>query len=634
MTANPLERDEVDIAQPVTTLKENALRRKRAATIGDTLSAELGVQSSYFGPGAGRPIIRGLDGPRVRVMENGIGTLDVSTISPDHLVTTDSLYASQIEILRGPATLLYGGGAIGGLVNVVTNRIPRALLPEPNGTVELRADSATGERTASAELNGGGDNLVWHLDALRRKTADYKIPGRAFSREEHAGGPNGKVPNSAIDSEGGSAGASWIGARGYLGASAQTLKSNYGIPGEEGVRIDLKQDRLDTAGELERPFAGLQRIKFKFGSNDYEHRELEPSGEVGTVFKNKAHELRIETTHAPIAGWEGVLGVQHLDRDFSAIGEESIIPFTTTRATGIFLVEERRFGAFSLSLGARSETETHRPQGDNPTRRFKPTTFSTGVVWNLAEGYGASIYVTRAERAPSIEELYSHGAHPATLSFEVGNAALTKERSQNIDVTLRKSTGQLKWKINLFHNRFSNYVFGGFQDIDGDGIADRVTDEGELNPEGEFTVLNFTQSDARFTGIEAEMTVKLDERFGVRVFTDRTQGKLTGGGNLPRIAPGRVGGELDFSSGRWSAQLTAMRVQRQGRVAALETVTSGYTRLDAEMAYNLGSNAKPVLLFAQGKNLLNEEARLHTSFLKDFAPLPGRSLTLGVRAKF
>ncbi len=622
-----------ELAQPATVLGEEDLRRKRAASLGDTLSHELGVQSSAFGPGAGRPIIRGLDGPRIRVLENGVGTLDVSTISPDHMVTTESSHAEQIEILRGPASLLYGSGAIGGVVNVVSNLIPAVAQTMLTGNLELRTASATQEKTAAVNLAGGNGSMAWHLDGFKRKTANYKIPGRV--NPDDSDSPSGKLPDSYVDAQGTGAGISWTGAGGYLGAGVSSLRNHYGIPSGEGTHIALRQTRYETAGEAVQPFSNVERIKFRLAHNDYQHAEIESSGEVGTTFKNKGTETRLEVQHLPIAGFKGAFGLQLQDQDFAALGEEAIIPPTQSRARALFVVEQKEIGNWTLNGGVRFERESRRPESDLPSRNFSLGTISTGLVWKFLPEHNFSVNFTQAQRAPSVEELYSHGAHHATATFDMGDPALGKEASRNVDLTLRKTSGALKWKINVFANRMKNYVFAKSIDSNGDGMADRLDDEGALTPDGEFLVQQFSHADAHFRGYEAELVYQ-PEKAGaaLRVFTDRVQGRLVQGGNLPRISPPRFGVEWGYARGPWSHNLTVMRVQKQNRVAELETPTPGYTKVNAEISYLWNAPGASYLLFLQGNNLLDRDIRVHTSYLKHTAPQSGRSLNLGLRVTF
>lgn len=627
-----------ELTQPVTVLDAEDLRRKRAASIGDTLASETGVQSSAFGPASGRPVIRGMDGPRVRVLQNGVGTLDVSTLSPDHMVTSEAAQAEQIEILRGPASLLYGSGAIGGVVNVVSNLVPTAPKQGVSGEAELRASSGDRGRFGSATLEGGNGDVAWHLDGFKRRAKDYEIPGRIVADDPDSA--SGRLPGSDLDADGGGAGVSFTRGGGFLGAGVSGLRNTYGLPTGEGTFIKLKQNRIDLAGEVPRPLAGIEQIKFRVGRGDYEHSEIEPTGEVATTFKNKADEARVEIRHAAIAGWKGAIGVQWQDRDVSAVGEEAYLPPTKSDALGFFIVEElpvkSAAGDWTFSLGARTEREKLRPVAELPNRSFNLASFSTGAGWQFHPAHRFSVHATHAERAPSAEELYSFGPHLATATFDVGNPDLGRESSRNVDVTLQRTEGPLRWKVNLFSNRMKNYIFARSVDVDGDGIADRVNAEGELELEGELLVQTLGQADATFRGFEAELAWRpAMEGLSARLFTDRVRATLKNGGNLPRMSPARFGVELAHAWSAWTARVSAIRVQRAARLAELETPTPGYTRVDAELAWQTSlAGVGDWKVFMQGRNLLDKDIRLHTSYLKDIAPQPGRAFTLGVKATF
>lgn len=635
VTAAPFEdRSELDTTQPVSVLKGEDLRRKREASLGDTLSQELGVSSSSFGPGAGRPIIRALDGPRIRVLENGIGTMDISSISPDHAVTAEALNASQIEILRGPATLLYGSGASGGVVNVVNGRIPHKLFKSPQADFEVRGNTATEERTGAFNATGSFGQGSLSVGGFRRKTGDYHIPGRA-NESDPASRP-GVVENSAVSSGGISVGGSYIGERGFAGASVSRLESEYGIPGPERSKIDLKQTRYDLSGELDAPFAGMEKLKVRVGYNDYKHAEIERTGDVATRFKNRGLESRAELLHSPIGNWRGVFGVQFRDRHFSALGEETVIPITRSRSVGVFLVEERNWDEWRLEIGGRGEYAMQDPASTQPTRSFGLYNASTGVSWRFMDGYGLGLSATRGQRAPAAEELYIRGAHHGTATFQTGKPDLDSETTTNIDFALRKTAGPITWKVNVFHNWINDYIFVRNADANGDGAADRVDDTGVLDPAGEFLVQNFAQTGARFYGAEAEaiFSLKPDE-IDLRLFTDYVRGKLNNGGNVPRVTPWRFGLEFNHRAGPWTANVRATRVMRQSRRAELETSTPGYTLVNVEVSYRIKeTRSNGIRIFLQGRNLLDEEMRVHTSYLKNFAPLPGRALVAGLRGEF
>lgn len=637
VTASPFDgQSDLNMAQPASVLRGERLDRKQATTLGDTLDTELGVQSSHFGPGAGRPIIRGQDGARVRVLDGGMGTGDASALSPDHQVTAEPITARQIEILRGPATLLYGTGAIGGVVNVSTNRIPDSRQEGITGSAEARAASGTHERAGVFQLDGGKDAFAWHLDGYKRKTGDYRIPGAQTPNDPASA--RGRVANSDTDSGGFSLGGSWVGERGYLGASLQKLNSNYGIPTPETAHIDMRQHRIDVAGELRDPLTGFTRLRARVRNSDYQHSEIESTGEVATVFKNNGTEQRYELTHAPLAGWTGVLGFQVDQKTVSALGEEAVIPKTRNRGGDLFLVESCEWQDFKFELGGRGGRVKLEPDGGDPSSKFSLASFSAGTVWIFRPGYALAFNAASAQRAPTVEELYSDGAHAATATFDVGDPSLSKEKSRNIDLGLRKTTGAWRGKLGAFYNQVRNYIYGAYVDSNGDGVPDRVDDTGALDPTGEFTLVNITQARARFVGLEGEASWRPDPAAGpgLRVFGDMVRGRLTGGGgDLPRMSPARLGLEADYKHGPWSANALLLGVLRQNRVATLETTTGGYVRLEAGIEYTL--RAAPEVrtnLFVRANNLLNQDMRVATSYIKDFAPLPGRSFVAGLRANF
>lgn len=642
VTASPdKDRSELEMTQPVTVLQGDNLRRKREISLGDTLTNELGVSSSFFGPGAGRPIIRALDGPRIQVLENGVGTMDVSTISPDHAVTVETLNASQIEILRGPATLLYGGGATGGVVNVVTDRIPNRLFKTPEGNAEVRGNTATEEKAGSFNVNKSFGQMSWSLGAFKRKTEDYSIPGQAiisglsppFKNDD-----NNIVENSAVDSQGLSGGGSYIGERGFLGGSLALMESKYGVPTPEMADIDQTQARYNLSGQLDNPFAGIERLKLRTGYNDYKHKEIESNGDVATRFKNRELETRVEFLHSPIANLNGLFGVQFQDRTFSALGVEAIVPVTKSRSSGIFIVEERNWENFRFEFGGRYEYATRDPQNNiDPSRAFGLFSGSTSASWNFIKDYNLGLTAMHGQRAPAIEELYVNGGHHGTATFQIGDNTLHKETNNNFDLSLRKTSGFMKWKVNVFYNRFDRYIFFKSRDINGDGIADRVNHEGVLDFNGEFLVQNLSQTDATFYGAEAEAIFSLKpDNLDLRLFTDYVRGKLDdNNGNVPRVTPQRFGAELNYRSGRFASNLTTIYVLPQHKTAELETSTAGYTLLNLDASYLIKeTRSNGLRFFIQGKNLLNEEMRMHTSYLKNFAPLPGIALVAGLRADF
>lgn len=651
ITANPFLDFFFGTAKPVTVLKGDALRQKRGATIGETLSGELGVQSSAFAPGAARPIIRGQDSARVRVMDNGIDSLDVSSISPDHAVPIDTFNARQIEILRGPMTLLYGSGAIGGLVNVVSDRIPQVALNTgdtteltKNSQFEARLSDATAERSlAVAHNNWNNDKTTgWHLDGFSRSNGDIKIPVPA-NVDFAEGTRDGKLANSAAKSRGGAAGLTQqFGGQFSAGVSVSRLETEYGIPNPDAARIELKQTRVDVASEVLAPFAGVEKIKLRAAHNNYKHTEFEASGAAGTLFDSKASEARIELHRNASAESRDVLGLQFSNRDFSAIGEETIVPKTKTNTQSLFLVQQLLINQNKIELGGRIEQESHKPKTALPSRKFNLVSAGVSGTMPLAPQTTLFAGLNYAERAPSIEELYSNGAHIATQSFDIGAPDLRKEQSRSIEIGFARSVqgvGYASWKLNLFANQVKNFIYRVSEDSNSDGIADVVDNEGNLAADGEFLLQRTAQGAVMFRGLEAEISFKPITNVSLRAFADTVRARLDGNGakaaNLPRIAPSRVGASAQWLVGALTLGATVTAVPRARALAQLESPTAGHTRVDADIAWKLNVGAQQQLtLSLSGKNLTNREIRSHTSYLKAFAPQPGRTIIAAVNASF
>ncbi|MFC7516057.1 TonB-dependent receptor [Herbaspirillum sp. GCM10030257] len=628
VTATPFNAPETaQILAPVRVLSGNELRNKLEGSLGDTLSHELGVSTSSFGAGSSRPIIRGLGGPRVRIMENGMGVSDISTISEDHAVGTESATARQIEILRGPAALLYGSGAIGGLVNVVNERIPTRLEERPTGEVEARYGTADNSKALSFSVDGSAGQIGLHVDGGIRDASDYKIPGFAVLGDPTSA--SGRLPNSYARQNSLGFGASHVGTWGHIGASVSAFNSRYGIPTEEGAQIHLEQMRYDIDALVKEPLSGFDTFRVKFGNTDYKHTEFDLEGIAETNFSNDAFDSRWELTHKPIAGWRGTFGFQTENSDFSALsadGGPNTVPATKSRSFAGFLVEEKEFGPVRMNAGLRLEKVKREPD-TGQDRSFNLSSYSIGGLWTFAPGFEFGPTFSIAQRAPSTEELYSSGPHHATETLDRGNALLNKETSRNLELTLQKTSGLVRWKANIFQNRVKNFVYGQI-------TGNLFDDEG--NPGDEFSERIYSQADATIRGAEAELSYNArGQGLSGRVFADTSHGRLDGAGNLPLQPATRIGVDVGHRQGAWRSGATLVRAQRQDRLASFETTpTAGYTLLDANLSYTQRYGANQVTWFAIARNLLNEEIRLSTSLLKDVAPRPGRSLVLGVRTQF
>ena len=634
VTAVALRKSPLEVAQPTAILTGDELRRQVATSIGETLSQELGVSSSYFGPTASRPVIRGLGGYRVQVLDDGISSLDVSSLSQDHAVSLESVVAQQIEIIKGPAALLYGSGAAGGLVNIVSNRIPGERAENPiSVAAELRGDTAMDERTAAVGLDGGVGGFGFHVDYFDRETDDVQIPGFAQShalREQLIA--NGEVPsdvrghvdNTASDTNGGAIGASYIGDAGFVGAAWSQYDTVYGIPGEEEAFIDMKQDRFDAKAEWTPEGSAIDAIRLRGGYNDYTHTEFEAPGEPGTLFNQDAYELRLAVDHHFGEAWNGTVGVQYLDVDFEAIGDEAFVPRSTTESISVFGFEERNFGDWTLELGARAENQTINPDptAGLPDSDESAVSVSAGTVWKFAANQALALNVTRTERNPQAVELFANGPHIAAQRFEIGDPELDKESAITADLSLRHSAEHLEWVVSAFYNDYTDYIFP--------------------NPTGaiadDLPVFSYIQEDASFQGFEAEVTIPLFEagtsHLDLRLASDYVRGKLKDGGDLPQIPPLRFGAGLHYDRERWHAGMQVFYYDQQDKIADNELPTESFTMLDADLSYRMPLASGDLFVFLRGTNLLDEEARQHASPLKDIAPLPGRSLHVGLRGEF
>ncbi|MFN4118211.1 TonB-dependent receptor domain-containing protein [Acidovorax sp.] len=654
VSASGLQLGANEMTTPATVLEGDELVRRREATLGETLNSEPGITSSHFGAGASRPIIRGMDGPRVKVLSDGAELHDASTISPDHAVVSEPMLATQIEVLRGPSALVYGNGAVGGVVNVLDGKIPTAI-PQKGfeGSAELRANSGAREKAGAVSLTGGAGNLAVHVEGVARDAGDYRV-GKGWAPEGEA---TRKVPGSFNRTDTGSVGLSWVGERGYLGAAYTRQTAKYGLPGHnhsfEGCHthgshlhcgshdeddghdhgdhdhdhdhdhsdvpvVDLRSERFDIRGELRNPFAGFSALRLRAGITDYVHDEFE-DGAVSTTFKNKAYDTRVELQHEPIAGFKGVIGLQTSQRKFSAEGDEAYVQPTITRRTGLFVLEEYRLGDWRFEAALRHDRQTAKAETSNIERSHNGTSASLGAVWKFTPGYQLGASFTRASRAPSAEELYARGLHMATSTYERGDANLRSETSQNFDVSLKKTAGDTTFGVSVFRNRINNYIYGRTLD-ELDGLQ----------------LLQYSQADATFTGIEGQVRQRLTRNLGVTLFGDTVRARIAdGGGNLPRIPASRIGVRLDANWNAWEGQVEWVQVARQNRIAAFETATPGYGMLNLGVAYNgqLG-NGTPWQVYVKGTNLTDRLAYAHTSFIKNAAPLMGRNLTVGVKVAF
>jgi len=647
ITGAPIPRTLSELAQPASVVDGEELILHQAPQLGEVLATQPGITQSYFGPGASRPIIRGLGGDNIRVLENGLSTFDASAVSPDHAVSLEPLLASKIEIVRGPAALLYGPTAIGGVVNTLTNRIPDEPIPVPiRGVAEVRGNSVNLERAGVAYLEGGYKGFAYHLDGFGRQTNDLSIPGFARSERLRKADPlppgeteaRGILPNSAIETDGGSGGLSYIGSAGYIGLSPSIYHTNYGTVAEPDVTIDLTQLRLDFAGALNAPLPRVTTIKAKLALVDYDHTEFE-GPEPGTKFKNRGYDLRVEGLHEKIGPLEGAVGLESTLSDFSALGEEAFLPKTLTNVQSLFLFEEMTQGVVRLQGAGRIDYQgvdaDADPQfGPSSSRSFVTGGISLGAIYSLTEAYAVAFSLEYTQRAPNAEELYANGPHLATAQFEIGDRDLSPQQSIGVDVSVRKTAGRLTGSISGFYNRFIDYV--------------ALLPNGETNPEFDLPVFLYENVAAYFVGMEAEATLNVLEhgphRVDLSAKTDYVLAQdLSNDQALPFIPPFRFGVGAQYSWRALQVGLSVFRAVPQFRVpegtcspsfpsACLPT--NGYTLLNASGSYPLKVGPTRLNLFLRGFNLANQKAREAASVLKDVAPLPGVGVLGGIQIAF
>lgn len=658
VTASPLGSQLFEMAEPVNVLQGRGLLLRQQPTLGATLEQEVGISATQFGPNASRPVIRGLGGFDIRLLNNGLGIIDASAASPDHAVALSPFAVERIEVVRGPATVMYGGGAIGGVVNTIDSRIAQQPLDRPfSGSASYRYGSANELSAGGARVDGGNDRFALHADAYATRNRDLDIPDDAWTAAVQAArgerGPVGSLPNSQGDSQSYGLGGTLFGSRGsYAGISYNRFTTNYGTVAEPDVTIDLEQEAWNFAGELRDTVPGFTALRLKFGHDDYQHTEYEGS-EAGTVFESRGWNLRLEGMHAKIGPFEGAIGIEASDVDFSALGEEAFVPSTQTRNIAAFIYEELRHGAWRFSGGARVERATIDADPFDAAGlpadsvSFTPWSAAAGAYYALSGEWGIGANLQYAQRAPSSQELYADGPHIATGQFEVGDRTMGKVGATSIDLALKHRGNAFSSSIGAFFTQFSDYVGLFPTDIwrnpedrsvapGPEPIIDPETGE-EITPLQQF---DYRQVRARFYGFEAQVGFPLWRQDAQRLSmklqadyvraTDRSSGEA-----LPFIPPLRLGGSLIYEQGGLAATLGALYAARQDRVPQFQTETSGYTDLFVNVTYRLPVQAVAELeIFLQGTNLLDDTIRYSTSALKDIAPAAGRAWVAGVRGAF
>lgn len=715
--STPLHSSTIESAQPVNVLSGDDLKLKQASTLGETLKNEVGVHSSFYGSVASSPIIRGLDGPRVLITQNGLDAGDASRVGADHTVSAETSTATQIEVLRGPATLFYGSGAIGGVVNVVDNRVPTST--DTMADWLLQYNDASDEQQASLAFQTGSDNVAFHFDGFWRDSGNYKLPSdfdaHAFeSEEEHEEHEDEEeeeqsshLENSFSKSHGFTVGSSYLFDQGFIGFSVGSMSKDYGVPGhshaheeegeedhgeheEEGTLAEMKQDRVQLLSEVTFNDDFIKQLSTKISYTDYEHKEIE-DGAVGTIFKNKSTEAKADLYHQDYMGWQGAWTLHYKHSDFEAIGDEAFAPPSKTDSFAIAWLEEKHFGDVLLQLGARVEHVEidandadigfHEDEVETvsfATQDFTPVSASAGLVWEYTDGYNLGFSVSFSQRAPSAAEIFSFGPHIGAGTFEIGSMfelhleehdeheedeheeeheeheeeihveladhAPEIETSYNIDLTWRKFEGDFGFVVSAFYNHIEDYYYQQdtglfFEDSHEAHEEDEHDEEHEEHEEEGLPILVYQQDDVDLYGIEAEFVYQVNDSLKATLYGDYINASLSDGGDLPRTPPMRVGALFNYQGNSFDSEFNLSHYFEQNDIAPLETVTPSYTLVGFNFNYyinNLGFSGlnNDVVLYVKGENLTDEVAHVHSSFLKEIAPLPGRSFSIGIRGSF
>jgi iron complex outermembrane recepter protein len=650
VTASPFASPLEDLAAPVTIVTRDTILTSSASTLGALLKDQPGISESAFAAGASRPVIRGLDNTRVRVQENGIGAGDVSAVSEDHGVPIDPFAAERVEVVRGPATLRYGSEAIGGVVNVINNRIPKAI---PKGGFEAEAgaayDSVSYGRQAFGRMEAATGDVVWHGDAFARKSENYAIPGPVDRQSETwaetsgiAGGASVMLGNDDFD--------------GYAGAAVTYYDSKYGIPAPgdpaNPVHIDMHQTKVQLASELEFEGGPFSALGLTGGYSDYSHGEVDATGATGSRFDSEEWEARAELLHRAAGPFTGAFGLQVRKRDIEAAGEgRELLAPTTTEAIAAFLFEEMPLAGerLKLQMGGRIEqvdvsgraldaSIPLAPSDYAVERSFTPASVSAGLVFAPFETWVFGFTAQHVERAPDALELFSKGPHEATETFEIGDPALDKESALSFELNARREGDDYSFEAAVFHTSFKDFIYKRMTGEMCDDSYDTCTPHGAGS---ELDQVLFTQEDATFRGFETKASVTLarwgEARAGITGQFDMVRAELDAGGNVPRIPPMRAGAGMFYAGPEVSARLGFLHAFEQDRLSAGETATGSYTDLGGEVRYRvparfLGGHALELALV--GENLLDQDIRNHVSFKKANVLQPGRNVRFVVTARF
>ncbi|MBK7949360.1 MAG: TonB-dependent receptor [Deltaproteobacteria bacterium] len=635
VTGSPLEHSRDELAIPVDRIEKSEMLGNLGSTLGETLSRVPGLTTTGFAGGASRPVVRGQDAFRTEVLEDGLRTQDVSQESPDHGVPINPLAAKRTEIIRGPATVRYGGGASAGVVNVITNRVPdrkpgEAISGDVYGGIGLLAN----ERDMSATLDGAFGDVAWHADGAMRRANNYSIPNDSNPHTQ---------PGTQVESYTGSVGAAWIGDVGRLGFAYIRAEDRYGIPeDDEPVEIDMNIDRYRIEGDLTPELPGIEAIRVRGVYSDYEHDEI-ASNVVGQTYRNEEFDGRVELVHQTFAGFSGAVGFHARNRDFRAEGEaaEFLAPTDTVMAAGYFFEERALTDDLHGEVGFRVEHTNVEGLDVDDIRRdldFVPLSGSAALLYDPLDWLGIGLNGSISQRAPTQVELLAGGPHEATSTYEVGDPDLDEETSYTGELRATAKSGRGRLEGAFFVTRYEGFIYGSLtgNSVDEDGLPVADPDDPDALLE-----LLYSDRDALFYGGELSGQVDLIHlpfgEIGIDGRFDIVRARFTDGddSNLPRIVPIRWGGGVYFAGDAIDARVGFVRNERQDRTSPFDEETASFTWLDASLTYRFepidGLKLEANVI---GRNLNDVRGRNHVAFNKEDILLPGRSIRFGLRMRF
>ena len=613
-----------------TSLSGHELKKRRETSLGDTLSSEAGVNTSTFGPGASRPVIRGLDGDRIRILQNGLGTLDASSQSVDHAVPIDTLNVERIEVVRGPMALLYGASAVGGVVNIVNQRIHTQYEEGLLTQFETQTQTGYGGIGNAGRLDYGKSKWMFHVDGSLRDYGDQRIPGYARSARTRETSPvaageekKDRINNSQAMQRSASVGVSRIFEQGYLGLSFGHFSSDYGSIAEPEVEVKMRQNRWELGGEYRFTESFFDRARLRSAQSNYQHDEVE-AGSVGTVFRNHGNESRLELMRGR-GNWQNVVGLQTQVFKFSAAGEEAYLPTAHNQIAGIFNFNEYRQGNNTLSFGIRGENYAIKRQastifGESLERGFTGLNGSLGLQHKAGiTTYGLNYSYT--ERAPTFQELFAEGAHIATQIYETGDENLHKEKAQGLEASIAHETEKLKGRVSVYGQVFRDYI--------------ALIPTGATDAASTYAVSEYQAVKAQFYGADLDYRYQILSAWAILWKADYVRGKdLTNGQNITRLSPGRTSLGFEYARDEWLADAEVQQVFYQSKISENESTTDGYQLVNFGVSRDFTWDENRLNAFLRLKNIFNIEARQHVSPLKEIAPLVGRNLVAGLQLIF